>query len=82
VESPRHGSWWTPPASSGADRRRTARADAVASDPAGPSIFAALQQQLGWKLTTAKGPGEFLVVDGIERPSEKLACGWILRKES
>jgi uncharacterized protein (TIGR03435 family) len=29
----------------------------------------ALQEQLGLKLETAKGPVEFLVIDQIERPS-------------
>ncbi len=47
------------------------RADPVpgATDPAGPSIFTALQQQLGLKLEPAKGSGEFLVVESVERPS-------------
>jgi len=31
--------------------------------------FAALQQQLGLRLVSAKGPGEFLVIDHVERPS-------------
>jgi uncharacterized protein (TIGR03435 family) len=39
------------------------------SDPAAPSIFTALGQ-LGLKLESTKAPGEFLVVDQIERPDE------------
>jgi uncharacterized protein (TIGR03435 family) len=43
----------------------------AAADPSGgPSIFIAIQQQLGLKLESAKGPREFLVIDSIERPSE------------
>jgi uncharacterized protein (TIGR03435 family) len=43
---------------------------APAEEPAGPSIFTAIQEQLGLKLDSAKGPGGRLVIDSVERPSE------------
>lgn len=38
--------------------------------PAGPTIFTALEQQLGLKLESTRGPGEFLVIDSIAKPSQ------------
>jgi uncharacterized protein (TIGR03435 family) len=48
---------WTPD-----DRQGTA--------DSGPTLFAALEEQLGLKLQAAKGPVDALVVDHVEKPSE------------
>jgi uncharacterized protein (TIGR03435 family) len=39
-------------------------------DADGPSLFTAIEEQLGLKLVPTKGPGQVLVIDHIERPSE------------
>jgi uncharacterized protein (TIGR03435 family) len=43
---------------------------AAPPEPAGPTIFDALEAQLGLKLSAAKGAVAFLVIDRVERPSE------------
>jgi uncharacterized protein (TIGR03435 family) len=45
-------------------------AEAGDADNAPPSIFTAIQDQLGLKLESQKGPGEMLVIDHAEKASE------------
>jgi bla regulator protein blaR1 len=39
-------------------------------DSSGPSVFTAIQEQLGLRLESQKGSGEVLVIDHVEKPSE------------
>ena len=39
-------------------------------DPNGPSIFTAVQEQLGLRLESQKGPVDLIVIDRVEKPSE------------
>jgi uncharacterized protein (TIGR03435 family) len=38
-------------------------------DPNGPSLFTAIEEQLGLKLESSKGPVDVLVIDHVERPT-------------
>jgi uncharacterized protein (TIGR03435 family) len=44
--------------------------DAAPSDSQMPSIFAAVQEQLGLKLEAQRGPVDMYIVDRLEKPSE------------
>jgi uncharacterized protein (TIGR03435 family) len=43
----------------------------IKEDPDGPSLFEALEQQLGLKLEATKGPVEVLVIDHADKPTER-----------
>ena len=50
--------------------RRPGDSGANANPAAKPPIMMALQEQLGLKLESTKGPVEILVIDYVERPTD------------
>jgi uncharacterized protein (TIGR03435 family) len=44
-------------------------AEATAADPDAPSLFTALEEQLGLKLESTKGPVDVFVIEEVERPT-------------
>lgn len=53
----------------GAGPGAASSADNSSAD-SGPTIFTAIQEQLGLKLESSKGPVDVIVIDHVERPSE------------
>lgn len=61
---------WSRDDSQGPAGQDAASAASAASANAGPSIITALQEQLGLRLESTKGPVDTIVVDHVEMPSE------------
>jgi uncharacterized protein (TIGR03435 family) len=47
-----------------------AQSNTTLREQSSPSLVTALQEQLGLRLESARGPVEVLVIDSVEKPSE------------
>jgi uncharacterized protein (TIGR03435 family) len=61
---------WTPGVSQAPTGGQQGADSTPVGDSSRPSLFAALQKQLGLSLESQNGPGETLIIDYVERPSE------------
>jgi uncharacterized protein (TIGR03435 family) len=61
---------WTPDQMPGAGQRPPGAPEPPPIDPNGASLFTAVQEQLGLKLDSQRGPVAMLVIDRAERPTE------------
>ena len=64
-----HLRWARDPEPTGIRLPNDSAAPTPSAEPDGPSIFDAMQEQLGLKLESGRGPVEYLIVDHVERPS-------------
>ena len=60
---------WTPDESSANGPLGGPASPLTAADPDSPNIYTALQEQLGLKLDSSKGPVQVIVLDHVEKPS-------------
>jgi uncharacterized protein (TIGR03435 family) len=61
---------WTPDIGQGFVKPGGAEPAPPPPDTSGPSIFTAIQEQLGLRLESGKGPVEILMIDSVQKPAE------------